>query len=426
MQLVRRPDERRLERVPARRVRAGRYPPDLVVVHPDAPRRPHVLRPLVLRAAEPADAQDQDLARAIGQRRAGPDVGRLHRPRAEEDRVAGQRGVEIEHRAAGAAGIEQAADLVGPYLPRQRTEPRGVETHRGRAGRPGRALDAGGQAVGEPLVRLHAEGVGQRRQQDELRAAEDRVDDLRRVVARRQRVPGGVAQERVAVQLVHRAQHQGVPRPPARLRPFRHPAQVGVPQAEAARLGGQLRPQRLGTAQPGGAQPHQELIDGRRHGALPQVGGERSEAVQRRRMPGQRPQQVGRPLRLDAERRDPRAHVVGPRGRITRGDRRDPRRGGCGDPILRRGGRGRARHGDRRHDESGEQRRGPEKMHHFTDSRADRSGRSGTSRAAPPGALPRRLLVRQVRRRRSGGRTRRSRRRGATGARRRRRPSPRP
>ena len=305
--------------------------------HPDAARRPHMLRPLVLRAAEPADAQDQDLAHPVGQRGAGADVGRLDGARPEEDRVAGQRRVEIQHRATRFFGIEQAANLVGPRVPRERIQPRGVETYRSRPGRPHRALDVSRQAIREPLVRLHAETVGQRRKQDVLGAAEDRVDELRHVVAGRELVPGGITEERVAVQLIHGAQHQAVPRTPAGVRPFRHPAQVPVAQAEGARLGGQLGPQCFGTAEPGGTQAHEYLVHGRHHRTLAQIGGKRSEPVQRRGMPGQRPEQVGRPLRIDPERLDAAPDVRVPCRGIGRIRRIDPGRRG---PALLRGGDG--------------------------------------------------------------------------------------
>ena len=194
------------------------------------------------------------------------------------------------------------------------------------AGRSRRARDVRRQAIGEALVRRHAEAVGQRRQQDVLRAAEDGVDELRHVVAGRKLVPGSVAQERVAIQLVGGAEHQSVPGAPTGIGPFRDPAEIAVAEAEPARFGSQLRPERLGAAQPGGAQSHEKLVDGRHHRALAEVGGKRSETVQRGRMPGERPKQVRRPVRIDAERLDSAPDLGGPGAGIGRIDRLDPGR----------------------------------------------------------------------------------------------------
>ena len=312
--------------------------------------------------------------------------------------MAGECRIEVQNRPTRILGIEEAADLVRPRGARERIEARRGERRRRRARRPHRARDVRRQPVGEPLVRLYAEAVGQGGQQNVLGAAEDRVDELRDVEAGGELVPGSIAQQRVAVQLVGGAEHQRVPGAPPGIGAFRNPPEIAVAEAEPARLGGQLRPERLGAAKPGDAQSHEELIDGRNHRALAQVGGEGPETAQRRGMPGERPKQVRRPRRLDAERLDAAPDLRRPRSAVSRIHRLDPEPG----RVLPRGDGGRRRSGDggrRRFGDGGRRRFGDGGRRRFGDGGRRRSAaiRGPRGRAAVrgrrPAAHPRRCAI---------------------------------
>ena len=132
MELIGGAHERRLERAPTGRIGACADALEVVVDETCPSADDHVLPPLVARAAEPADAQDQDLAIAGGQRRLEEDVIAEDVPAFEELRVAGDRGEDVRHRAAtdvGARGLDGRSHFFGPLRFRQWLDPRFAKPH---------------------------------------------------------------------------------------------------------------------------------------------------------------------------------------------------------------------------------------------------------------------------------------------------------
>ena len=190
------------------------------------------------------------------------------------------------HRATRSRGIQHGPDVRRPLRRIERVDARLLPYQTFVA------LDHGdgarhvcGQAIGEPVLDLHADGIHHLRQHGEFGDGKHGIHDLMRVVASDQPVPGAVTHDALRRGARRpREEQRFEPNPTGRVRPCSNPPQLLIGEARLPGRRRVMRPLVLGAAQPRGAQ-NQQLAMARGKGGLDRdVVGKRKDTLHEVRM----------------------------------------------------------------------------------------------------------------------------------------------